>query len=156
MSLEIDDASRALLQEVLERSCGAIHCQNSAVWINNGDYLQPILGVGPHAEHFINNYSHPIDEGIISMVYASGQPFCENNIHANPQHSSRLDEQLGVQTDAMIATPVVSQGEIIGVITAVHTSPTSGSGKPLSFQATDLNELQFAAALTGRVLDSLN
>ena len=108
MPFEIDDATRSLLQEVLKRSCGIIHCNNSALWMTDGDFLIPILGFGPHAEQFIGNYSHPLGEGIISMVHASGQPFCENNIQANPQHSSKLDQQLGIQTDAMVATPVVS------------------------------------------------
>ncbi|MBT8043324.1 MAG: GAF domain-containing protein, partial [Verrucomicrobiae bacterium] len=117
MPLEIDDATRSLLQEVLQRSCVLIHCENSALWLAEADHLVPVLGFGPHAENFAGNYTQPLGEGIISMVYASGQPFCENNIHANPQHSSRLDQQLGIQTDAMVATPVISDGKIAGVIT---------------------------------------
>ncbi len=153
---EIDDATRALLQEVLKRFCKTIHCQNSALWLSSDDDLVPTLGFGPHAEHFIGNYSQPLGEGIISMVYASGQPFCENQIRSNPQHSSRLDEQLGIQTDAMITTPVSSQGEIIGVVTCVHTSKAGSDDTPCSFQAHDLNELEFAATLIGRVLASIS
>lgn len=155
MRFEIDDSTRSLLQEVLKRSCGIMHCENSALWIAEGDFLIPVLGFGPHAEQFIGNYSHPLGEGIISMVHASGQPFCENNIQANPQHSSKLDQQLGIQTDAMVATPVVFKGEIVGVITCVHTSPAGETGIIHSFQAVDLSELEFAAALAGRVLDSI-
>jgi len=150
---EIDDATRALLQEVLKRSCKTINCENSALWLSSDDDLVPTLGFGPHAEHFIGNYSQPLGEGLISMVYASGQPFCENQIRSNPQHSSRLDQQLGIQTDAMITTPVSSQGEIIGVITCVHTSKAGSDDTPCSFQALDLNELEFAATVIGRVLE---
>lgn len=152
---EIDDATRSLLQEVLKRSCGSIHCENSALWMADEDHLVPVLGFGPHAEEFVGSYSQPLSEGIISMVHASGQPFCENHIHTNPQHSSRLDQQLGIQTDAMIATPVVSMGEIIGVITCVHTSPANEAGITHSFQASDMAELEFTAALAGRVFDSI-
>ncbi len=155
MPFEIDDATRSLLQEVLKRSCGIIHCNNSALWMTDGDFLIPVLGFGPHAEQFIGNYSHPLGEGIISMVHASGQPFCENNIQANPQHSSKLDQQLGIQTDAMVATPVVSKGEIVGAITCVHTSPAGEAAITHSFQASDMAELEFTAALTGRLLDSI-
>ena len=152
---EIDDATRSLLQEILKRSCGVIHCENSALWLSEGDHLVPILGFGAHAEKFVGSYSQPLSEGIISMVHASGQPFCENHIHSNPQHSSRLDQQLGIQTDAMIATPVISRGEITGVITCVHTSPAREPGITCSFQAADMAELEFTAALVGRVLDSI-
>ena len=155
MPFEIDDSTRSLLQEVLKRSCGIMHCENSALWTAEGDFLIPVLGFGPHAEQFIGNYSHPLGEGIISMVHASGQPFCENNIQTNPQHSSKLDQQLGIQTDAMVATPVVSKGEIVGIITCVHTSLTDEASITHSFQAADLIELEFTAALAGRVLDSL-
>ena len=154
MPPEIDAATRALLQELLKRSCQTIQCENSALWLSSGDHLVPTLGFGPHAEHFIGSYTQPLDEGLISMVYASGQPFFENQIRSNPQHSSRLDQQLDIQTDAMITTPVITQGEIIGVITCVHTSEVGSNDTPRSFQALDLNELEFAAALIGRILES--
>jgi transcriptional regulator with GAF, ATPase, and Fis domain len=157
MPPEIDDSTRALLVEVLKRSCDVIGCENSALWLASGDHLIPVLGHGPHAEHFIANYAHPLGEGIISMVYASGQPFCENHILANPQHSATLDQQLNIKTDAMITTPVIAQGEIAGVITCVHTSPAHAEGAtdPATFQASDVSELEFAATLTGRILDSV-
>jgi len=155
MSYEIDDATRSLLQEVLKRLCGIIQCKDSTLWIAEGDFLIPVIGVGIHAERFIGKYNHPLDEGIISMVHASGQPFCENHIHANPHHSTRLDQQLGIQTEAMVATPVVSKGAIVGILTCVHTSPAGEAGINLSFQAADMSELEFTAVLTGRVLDSI-
>jgi len=152
--MELDDATRSLLQEVIKRSCSATGCSNSTLWLAEGDHLIPTIGHGPHAAQFIGKYAHPLDEGIISMVYASGQPFCENHIQSNPQHSSRLDQQLGIQTDAMLTTPVISGGNITGVITCVHTRPANSSAPPSSFEASHLSELEFTAALTGRILES--
>jgi transcriptional regulator with GAF, ATPase, and Fis domain len=152
--MHIDDATRALTEEILRRSCERIGCANSALWLSVGDHLIPVLGSGPHASQFIGKYRHPLSEGIISMVHASGQPFCEDGIASNPHHSSRLDDMLGIQTHAMIALPVISADEIIGVITCVHTSPHGESTSPHSFQASDLNELEFAAAVCGRILNS--
>ena len=155
MPPEIDDATSALLTEVLKRCCGVVHCNDCALWLTGGDHLHPVLGFGPHSVQFIGTYSHPLDEGLISMVYASGQPFCENNIQANPQHSSKLDQQLGIQTDAMIVVPVVSAGEITGVITCVHTSAANSSAHDTrDFASQDMNELEFTAALLGRVLET--
>ena len=153
--MHIDDASRALAEELLHRSCENLGCANCALWLANGDFLEPLLGHGPHAKEFIGKYSHPLSEGIISMVYASGRPFCENGITANPDHSSRLDEMLGVQTDAMIAMPVVCGGHITGVLTFVHTTPAGASDEPSAFSALDMAEAEFASALTGRILDSM-
>lgn len=153
--MQIDDAARALTEEILHRSCKLIGCGNSALWLASGDHLEPVLGHGPHAQEFIGKYRHPLSEGIISMVYASGQAFCENNIAANPNHSSRLDGILGIRTEAMIAMPVVSQGNIAGVLTFVHTTPAGASGKAPGFSAPDMAEVEFASALVSRILDSM-
>lgn len=157
---EIDDATSSLLIEVLRRCCGVVDCMDCALWLAGDDHLHPMLGSGPHSAQFIGNYRHPLDLGIISMVYASGQPFCENNIQANPQHSSTLDQQLGIQTDAMIVMPVISAGEITGVITCVHTSPSDNSENSdasqqrQAFTSADMGELEFTAAIAGRVLET--
>lgn len=154
--MHLDDATRALTEEVLRRSCQKISCANSALWLASNDHLEPVLGYGPHAENFIGQYRHPLSEGIISMVHASGQPFCENNIATNPHHSSRLDQMLAIQTDAMIAMPVVYQGNISGVITFVHTSHSNAEAAPQEFSAADMEEAEYAAALTNRILDAAN
>ncbi|MBK1831530.1 GAF domain-containing protein [Verrucomicrobiaceae bacterium R5-34] len=155
MPPEIDDATSALLTEVLQRCCGVVHCSDCALWLAGNDHLHPLLGHGPHSSRFIGDYRHPLSEGLISMVFASGQPFCENNIQANPQHSSRLDQQLGIQTDAMIVVPVISAGEMAGVITCVHTSQIdSPAENSQAFTSADMDELEFCAALVGRVLET--
>lgn len=154
---EIDTTTSSLLSEVLRRCCRDIGCADCALWLACGDHLHPVLGHGPHSARFIGSYRHPLDVGLISMVHASGQPFCENNIQANPKHSSTLDQQLGIRTDAMIVMPVISAGEITGVITCVHTSPATGAGatgKPREFTSSDMAELEFTAAVAGRVLET--
>lgn len=153
--MHLDDATKALTEETLRRSCEKTHCQNSALWLAIGDHLIPTLGHGPHAQAFIGKYRHPLSEGIISMVHASGQPFCENGITKNPHHSSRLDDMLGIQTDAMIAMPVTTKGNITGVITFVHTSSAGNTDEPSAFSTQDMAEAEFAAAITGRILDSM-
>ena len=157
MPKEIDDTTRALLTEVLKRCCGVVQCNDSALWLAEGDHLHPLLGYGPHSELFIGKYSHPLSEGLISMVYSSGQPFCENNIHTNPQHSSTLDQQLNIKTDAMIVMPIVFSGKINGVITCVHTSASEASENSAprkEFTSADISELEFTTVLVGRILES--
>jgi hypothetical protein len=127
----LDDATRALIEEILRRSCTQISCPNSALWLAEADHLLPIVGYGPHASNFIGEYRHPLSEGIISMVHASGQPFCENNISANPQHSSRLYLQPYIQTEA------------------------NKSQQVLAFNHNDLAETEFSSILIGRILDSM-
>ena len=157
MPQQVDDASHSLLTEVLKRCVDAVRCSDCALWLADTDHLHPILGHGPHSSRFIGSYKHPLTEGLMSMVYASGQPFCENNIQQNPQHSTSLDEHLEIKTDAMIVIPVVSSSEIRGVITCVHTSNNTNPNQldqQHNFTPADMSELEYTAALAGRILET--
>ena len=148
----IDDVTAGLSRELLARSGQRVGAENTALWLASTDHLDPILGTGPHADHFVGRFRQPLNEGIISYVFASGQNICENAISSNPQHSSRLDTELGITTDAMIAVPVVTDGQICGVITCVHTRPAGSGEEAREFRPMDLEEFDFAAACIGRIL----
>ncbi len=150
----VDEITSHLLKELLSRSAERVRAQNTALWISSGEFLEPILGSGPHADHFVGKFRQPLDHGIISYVFASGQPVCENAIAANPQHSPLLDQRLGIKTDAMIAVPLVVDGEMTGVITCVHTRLADSSEAPSGFDAADLEEFEFAAACLGRLFEA--
>ena len=150
----VDEVTPTLAQELLARSAERVSAQNTALWLSSGDHLDPILGSGPHADEFVGDFRQPLDRGIISMVYASGQPVCENAIASNPQHSPLLDQRLGIQTDAMVAVPLVVMGELAGIITCVHTRPADSSETPREFHAADLDEFEFAAACLGRLFEA--
>lgn len=150
----VDDVTANLLRELLARSAERVHARNTALWLSSGNHLDPILGSGPHANHFVGEFRQPLDRGIVSYVFASGQPVCENAISSNPQHSPLLDHRLGIQTDAMIAVPLVVGGEMAGVITCVHTRPADSTDPPSKFHSQDLEEFEFAAACLGRLVEA--
>jgi len=151
---QVDDLTAHLIRELLSRSAQRLGALNTALWLSSGDHLDALLGSGPHAPHFVGEFRQPTDRGIISLVFASGQPACENAIAANPNHSPLLDQRLGIQTDAMIAVPLVVNGEIAGVITCVHTRPADASENPADFRPADLDEFEFAAACIARLLEA--
>jgi len=150
----IDNVTSNLLRELLARSAERVRAENTALWLSSGDSLDPILGSGPHADKFVGEFRQPLDRGIISYVFASGQPVCENAIASNPQHSPLLDQRLKIQTDAMIAVPLVVNGEMAGVITCVHTRPADSTDPPSEFHSNELEEFEFAAACLGRLFEA--
>lgn len=150
----VDEATCCLLRELLRRAASASGSDNTALWLASEDHLCATLGTGPHAEHFVGIFKQPLERGIISLVYASAQPVCENAISSNPEHSPTLDTRLGIVTDAMIAVPFVVAGDIAGVITCVHTRPAGDTTPPSEFRPSDLTEFEFAAACTGRILEA--
>jgi hypothetical protein len=150
----VDEAAAFLICELLKRSAKATQAENASLWLVKEESLAAVLGIGPHADFFVNRYEQPLQQGIISLVYASGQPIFENAISDNPNHSKVLDNKLGITSDAMIAAPVTALGEIVGVVTCVHTRPVGTTDEASRFKPRDLGEFEFAAACTGRILDS--
>ncbi len=150
----VDEATSFLLRELLRRSASAAGAENTALWLVRDNTLAAVLGTGPHAAHFVGRYEQALERGIISLVYVSGQPLCENAIAENPHHNPTLDHQLGITSDAMIALPITALGEIAGVLTCVHCRPAGATEEPSRFHAKDLAEFEFAAACVGRILDS--
>ena len=135
------------------RKAGTSH---GAIWLadNTGDHLVPVFGSGEHAEGFLNGkFRLPIDQGLISMVFATGQPFCENAIHKNPRHSPLLDRQLGVTTEAMIAIPFTFANRLRGILSCVHLSANESNTEPMTFSGEDLGDLELASAAIARILD---
>jgi hypothetical protein len=151
----VDAPTICLVREILRRATKASRAGNSALWLASEDHLSAALGIGPHADHFVGTFEQPLEHGIISLVYASGQPFCENSIADNPDHSPILDTKLHIRTDAMIAVPIAVMGEFSGVLTCVHTRPSDSGDPPAEFESSDLAEFEFAAACIGRILDAV-
>lgn len=150
----LDEATQLLIAELFRRSSRTAGAEHAALWLAGEDSLSAAVGIGPLAEGFIGCYEQPLDKGIISMVFASGQGLCENAIASNPSHSRRLDEHLGIVTDAMIVVPVAALGRMVGVISVVRARPQGSEETPKVFLAADLEEIEFAAACTGRLLEA--
>lgn len=110
--------------------------------------LRPVVNIGGDARRMIDEVVQPAGEGLIGMVFASGQPFCENRVRANPDHSPQVDELMGVTTVAMIAVPVAFADELRGVLSLVHLDDESRA-----FGRADIGIAVTAAAAIGERAD---
>ena len=144
--------AKNLLQQAFDRA-GADH---GAIWLTDedGEYLVPLFGRGERADEFVGGkFRLPIGEGMLSMVFATGQPICENAVYENPGHNAELDRKLGVRTEAMIAIPLSFAGRQRGIVSCVHLSPAGSEGAGREFSGDDLTELELATAATARLFD---
>lgn len=144
-------AKNTLLQAF--RKIGADH---GAIWLadSTGEHLVPVFGCGERADDFLDGkFKLPTDQGLISMVFATGQPFCENAIHENPGHSPLLDRQLGVRTEAMIAIPLTFANSLRGIVSCVHLGTDDSNEEEKTFSGSDLSDLELASATIARLLD---
>ena len=146
----------ALAKNTLLEAFRKIGADHGAIWLadSTGDHLVPVFGCGEHAEDFLNGkFRLPIDQGLISMVFATGQPFCENAIHKNPGHSPLLDRQLGLRTEAMIAIPLTFANSLRGIVSCVHLCEDDSEEGAQTFSGSDLSDLELASAAIARILD---
>lgn len=145
-----------LLQRILDGGFAEAGAHEGTVWLVDatGEFLEPAFNNGPHARQIVGHFKQPLGSGLIAMVFATEQPFIENEISRNAQQSKLLDSKLNVQTQALIAVPFHFLNACRGVVSCVHLK-TSGVGAVNSsgFQPADLASIQAATALLARLIE---
>jgi len=140
----LDPPLLRVLRDGLRRSSA----DEGTLWIasRNGRELIPVFNSGPKPEAFLENVRQPLDRGVVSMVYFSGQPICENEVYKHSSHDHTVDQALDQLTAAMIAVPFFFGGSPRGVLSCVRL----GEGE---FEAGHLDEVQHTAILAERLVD---
>jgi transcriptional regulator with GAF, ATPase, and Fis domain len=126
------------------------------VWLldQNQKELVPVYNSGPRASEFVGSFRQSLRSGMISMVVATEQPICENEVHLNQQQDPTLDRQLNLQTQAMVAAPFYFVGELRGVVSAVQLrDPSMEAGESEGFGYEDLRTIHRSAAILGVLLE---
>jgi hypothetical protein len=145
-----------LMRRVLERGFAEAGADEGTVWLLDGagEALVPALNTGPNAGRLVGQFRQPLNAGLICMVFASEQPFLENDVAKAPQQSKLLDSMLAVQTRAMLAVPFQFLRACRGVISCVQlqTADQPGESRP-GFRPEHLAGLQLAATLLSQLLE---
>lgn len=111
----------ATMREVLVSTFDEVGADEGTLWLADAEQesLRPVFNSGPHAEEIVERHRQPLNSGLVSMVYATEELFCEEQIYQNEEQSKKLDKKLGMLTCSMIASPFYFGGRIRGVISAV-------------------------------------
>jgi hypothetical protein len=143
-----------LLRKTLQQGFDEAGAHEGTVWLVDaaGEFLVPAHNTGPRAGEIVGNFKQPLSAGLISMVFATEQPFLENAVSRNAQQSKLLDAQLQVQTHALIAVPFYLLQACRGVVSCVQLKP-AGAGDPPGFRPEHLASVQAATALLTRLLE---
>jgi transcriptional regulator with GAF, ATPase, and Fis domain len=146
-----DPSLRAMLVESF-RQMGA---DEGTIWLLDEDrqHLVPRYNSGPNANTFVGTFRQSLREGMISMVVATEQPICENEMPKNRRQDRRLDEQLQLQTVAMLAVPFYFAREMRGVISCVQLEPAGSTKVRSGFSHEHLQALQLSAGVLSRLID---
>lgn len=144
----VDAASLILLKDAFTAAGG---CEGT-IWLIDpkaGD-LVASYNSGSEAEKLVG-FRQPTGQGIISLVFAQQQPYCENHIEASVGHDDTLDRKIAKHTTAMIAVPFYFAFGLRGVVSCVQLAeaPRSREG----FRSADVETLARAVHLVGRLID---
>ncbi len=132
--------------------CGA---SEGSIWLLDeaGENLVNVFNSGPDAAKLVG-FRQPLTSGIVSMVFATHQPFMENGVFKNALIDKTVDKLVGKRTNAMIVVPLFFAKDCRGVISAVQLVPAAeaAAGSP-GFAAEHLGRMQFASELLTRLID---
>ncbi len=141
---------------LVAREMASLGADEGSVWWcdSAASSLTIVLNTGPHRDALVGRFAQPLGRGLISMVFATAQPFCENDVVVNRQQDSTLDRTLGVRTGAMTAVPLVVSGDVTGVVSCVQLDhPDHAPGRRTGFDPGAVLALQDLATVVGRLID---
>jgi len=136
-----------------------IGASEGTLWFADDKRSHLTATVNPFNPTFVG-FQQPIDKGFISMVFATEQSLCENEVYRHEEHDSVADLTVRKVTYAMIATPFYLGGEVRGILSFVQHKDDRDAKDPEGFSADHLGEVKLLArALTnlaeGRLLKIL-
>jgi hypothetical protein len=143
-----------LIRGALEQGFTQAGAHEGTVWLVDEtiEYLVPAYNSGMQAERLVGKFKQPLNAGLVCMVFASEQPFLENEVWKNARQSKKLDALLRVQTCAMIAVPFYLLQACRGVVSCVQLR-TPACPDPRGFGPEHLASVQRATALVSRLLE---
>jgi hypothetical protein len=143
------------MRETLAHGFAEAGAHEGTVWLvdEQGDNLVPAYNTGPQAAEVVGNFKQPLRTGLVCMVFASEQPFVENEVGRNLQQSKLLDERLQVETWAMIAVPFYILGRCRGVVSCVQLKRSPSRASPPGFPPESLASVQRACERLTDLLD---
>jgi hypothetical protein len=145
-----------LFEQVLRNGFIQAGADEGTVWVldETGEHLVPAFNTGPRTAQFVGKFKQPLNQGLVGMVLACEQPFLENEVWKNAQHSKALDGLLGVQTQAMIAVPFYFLRGCRGVVSCVQLKlPQKAEASLTGFRPEHLAHIERTSALLSRLID---
>lgn len=144
-----------LMRQTLAKGFAEAGADEGTVWLVDrmGENLVPAYNTGPQADELVDAFKQPLRAGLVGMVFASEQPFLENEVWKNSAQSKLLDQKLRVQTWSMIAVPFYFLRRCRGVVSCVQLKRNPAEAAPAGFQPQNLKSVQQACAMLTQLID---
>jgi len=145
----------ALMREVLQQAFADAGADEGSVWLldDAAEHLIIAHNTGPNASRVVGQFKQPVHSGLIGMVFASEQPFIENEVYKNSRQNKTLDELLSCRTSALLAAPFYFLDACRGIVSAVQLEQPDSPETRDGFDPDHLAAVQRASALLGRLIE---
>ena len=142
------------MKDLLRRAFQNAGADEGAVWLVDAEGRNLVIchAWGTSADKVLG-YAQPLDRGLVSMVLATEQAFCENKVYTNRLQARALDEKLGVLTCSMIAAPLTFAKGLRGIVSCIKVKTGADAPDPPDFVPSALGEMQFVAHVLGKLIE---
>jgi HD-GYP domain-containing protein (c-di-GMP phosphodiesterase class II) len=147
-----EDKINKIIASVISLTQNSISSAASTLMLLNNDNKQELyfqFANGPAARQLTRLHIGR-QSGIAGWVIRNGKPMLANNPEKNKGFYKLIDNATGFRTKSAVAAPLISQGEVIGVIEALNKA--SGD----LFSKHDLNTIIDVANTASMVLEGYN
>ncbi|MBN1430589.1 MAG: GAF domain-containing protein [Anaerolineae bacterium] len=121
---DLDPASEImpLLDRILANGMAVTNAQDGSLLVldEETNELVFVLARGRVAPPMLIGQRVPPGRGIAGWVAQKGQPTIVNNAHADIRFYPGIDDAFKFQTNSVLAVPIVSQGQVLGVIEVLN------------------------------------
>jgi hypothetical protein len=138
--------------DLLELAGDTLGSDNVSVLVSDGDEggLRFVAARGEFKEK-LPGIRIPPGKGIAGLVFSSGQPMAVSDVSKEGSFWSEVDTELGFKTLTVLATPLETDGKVVGVLEFVNRA---GAPPYAPFTPEDMDRAAQFAAVIARLVES--
>jgi signal transduction protein with GAF and PtsI domain len=134
---------------LLSLGADRVQADDASVFLLNAaeEHLEVVLDRRAERQAFVG-FRQPVGKGIVSMVVWNEHGISLSNVHEHEMFDGTADRTFHYTTRSMIALPLLVNGRVLGVLSAVNKRGAD------QFSDDDMNELVIIASSIGHLLRS--
>lgn len=110
-----------LLQTIVAEAADLTNSQEASILLHRDDENSLHFVAAPwHKRDRLSEVSVPLEGSIAGQVYQLGEPVLVPDVQNDPRHFADVDLYTDFKTHSILAVPMVVQGRVMGVLTAVN------------------------------------
>ena len=140
------------IDEILQLAVNAVGSDEASVLVRDGNEggLRFLTAVSDSKEELLKLHIPP-GKGIAGLVFSSGQPMAVSDVSSEGSFWSEADEKTGFKTITLLATPLRTSTEVVGVLSFVNRP---GAPPYPPFTPEEMDHAAYFADAIARLIDA--